>query len=466
MNTRMSDSEAIMWAVEKDPALRSDFCNLTVLDSAPDPDRLRARSATRSRRSRGSGSGWSRLRCASCRRSGSTIPTSTSTTTCAGSRRRNRAGMRELLDVCAAAGRSAVRPVAAAVGVHGDRRPRRRPHRDAPEDAPHDHRRCRRPEALARARRLRARSGTGRADGDLDDSDVDIGATTPDAIDADAEALPGIRPSTCCAARSATWSGRHLSATRERRGLGRPRPSPTRREAPCERGGSAAHGGIAAPPAARDRAGAFDRAHGPLAAPAPRGVHGRDARGARRGRPDGSVARSTTCSSPASRARSVATRRRWAAAADELRMAMPVSTRERGEAGRRTASCRPRPAGAHRTRTTSASASRRSPTACARTRSEPAVGAAELLAGVRVRAPHLDARRRDAFADPHDRLRDIEPPRQPGPACTSRARASSRTIRSARARAARSTSPCSRTATSCTWASTSTPRPSPTSRCS
>jgi len=39
----MSDSEAIMWAVEKDPALRSDFCNLTVLESPPDPDRLRAK---------------------------------------------------------------------------------------------------------------------------------------------------------------------------------------------------------------------------------------------------------------------------------------------------------------------------------------------------------------------------------------------------------------------------------------
>jgi pyrroloquinoline quinone biosynthesis protein B len=43
MSLRMSDSEAIMWAVEKDPALRSDFCNLTVLESAPDPDRLRAK---------------------------------------------------------------------------------------------------------------------------------------------------------------------------------------------------------------------------------------------------------------------------------------------------------------------------------------------------------------------------------------------------------------------------------------
>ncbi len=40
---RMSDTEAIMWAVEKDPALRSDFCNLTVLGHDPDPDRLRAK---------------------------------------------------------------------------------------------------------------------------------------------------------------------------------------------------------------------------------------------------------------------------------------------------------------------------------------------------------------------------------------------------------------------------------------
>ncbi len=39
---RMSDSEAIMWAVEKDPALRSDFCNLTILDRRPDDDRVRA----------------------------------------------------------------------------------------------------------------------------------------------------------------------------------------------------------------------------------------------------------------------------------------------------------------------------------------------------------------------------------------------------------------------------------------
>ena len=36
----MSDTEAIMWAVEKDPALRSDFCNLTILDHAPAEDRM------------------------------------------------------------------------------------------------------------------------------------------------------------------------------------------------------------------------------------------------------------------------------------------------------------------------------------------------------------------------------------------------------------------------------------------
>ena len=34
---RMSDTEAIMWAVEKDPALRSDFCNLTILEHVARP---------------------------------------------------------------------------------------------------------------------------------------------------------------------------------------------------------------------------------------------------------------------------------------------------------------------------------------------------------------------------------------------------------------------------------------------
>jgi WS/DGAT/MGAT family acyltransferase len=38
----MTDAEAIMWAVEKDPALRSDFCNLTILERRPADDRIDA----------------------------------------------------------------------------------------------------------------------------------------------------------------------------------------------------------------------------------------------------------------------------------------------------------------------------------------------------------------------------------------------------------------------------------------
>ncbi len=40
---RMSAAEALMWAVEKDPALRSDFCNLTIVDGPLDVARLRAK---------------------------------------------------------------------------------------------------------------------------------------------------------------------------------------------------------------------------------------------------------------------------------------------------------------------------------------------------------------------------------------------------------------------------------------
>src|SRR5438067_6852693 len=38
---RMSDVEALMWNLEKDPALASTFANVTILDQAPDPERLR-----------------------------------------------------------------------------------------------------------------------------------------------------------------------------------------------------------------------------------------------------------------------------------------------------------------------------------------------------------------------------------------------------------------------------------------
>ncbi|MEY2403241.1 MAG: diacylglycerol O-acyltransferase / wax synthase, partial [Acidimicrobiaceae bacterium] len=38
---RMSDVEALMWNLEKDPALASSFANVTILDQPPDADRLR-----------------------------------------------------------------------------------------------------------------------------------------------------------------------------------------------------------------------------------------------------------------------------------------------------------------------------------------------------------------------------------------------------------------------------------------
>lgn len=40
---RMSRTEAMMWTVEKDPSLRSDFLNVTLLDRPPDHDRLRGK---------------------------------------------------------------------------------------------------------------------------------------------------------------------------------------------------------------------------------------------------------------------------------------------------------------------------------------------------------------------------------------------------------------------------------------
>jgi diacylglycerol O-acyltransferase / wax synthase len=43
MDRRMSDLEALMWTLEKDPHLSSTFANVTVLDRPPDVDRLRRR---------------------------------------------------------------------------------------------------------------------------------------------------------------------------------------------------------------------------------------------------------------------------------------------------------------------------------------------------------------------------------------------------------------------------------------
>jgi diacylglycerol O-acyltransferase len=43
---RMSDHEAVMWALEDDPVLRSSFANVTITDQRLDVDRLRARMST------------------------------------------------------------------------------------------------------------------------------------------------------------------------------------------------------------------------------------------------------------------------------------------------------------------------------------------------------------------------------------------------------------------------------------
>ena len=42
---RMSDTEALMWTIEKDPALRSSFLQITILDQQPDYERFRGRMA-------------------------------------------------------------------------------------------------------------------------------------------------------------------------------------------------------------------------------------------------------------------------------------------------------------------------------------------------------------------------------------------------------------------------------------
>ena len=88
----MSDNEALMWNLEKDPALSSWFASITLLDR-----RRRSRSSgpgspSRWPRSPGCASGWCRASVGCRRRCGSPTRASTSTTTSAGSRSRRRAG--------------------------------------------------------------------------------------------------------------------------------------------------------------------------------------------------------------------------------------------------------------------------------------------------------------------------------------------------------------------------------------
>ena len=84
---RMTDVEALMWNLEKDPHLSSSIANVTLLDQAPDPERLRAPArAGRRCRCPGCASAWCPRSAGWPRRSGATTPTSTSTTTSAGRR--------------------------------------------------------------------------------------------------------------------------------------------------------------------------------------------------------------------------------------------------------------------------------------------------------------------------------------------------------------------------------------------
>src|ERR1700730_5817164 len=46
---RLSDAEALMWMVERDPVLRSSFVSITLLDQPPDMDRFRRRMAAAAR---------------------------------------------------------------------------------------------------------------------------------------------------------------------------------------------------------------------------------------------------------------------------------------------------------------------------------------------------------------------------------------------------------------------------------
>ena len=150
-----------MWAVEKDPALRSDFCNLTILDRAPERDAAPADARPCARRDAApaptgglAAAAHRTARVHRRSRPGSRVPRAAHRGTVAG---RHARGPRRVRTPR----RRVARPFATTVGVHAHRRARRRPGRAPPEGPSHDQRRCRGAEAFARAARLRTRSGPG-----------------------------------------------------------------------------------------------------------------------------------------------------------------------------------------------------------------------------------------------------------------------------------------------------------------
>ena len=154
---RMSNTEAIMWAVEKDPALRSDFCNLTFLERPPDEDRIqptleRALVAIPRLGQRVVGAPLRIVPPEFADDPTLDLDAHVRVVRVPAPRRRPRPPR-----PVRRARRATARPGPSAVGVHAHRGLGRRPGRAAAEGPPHDHRRRRRAEAVARARRLRAR---------------------------------------------------------------------------------------------------------------------------------------------------------------------------------------------------------------------------------------------------------------------------------------------------------------------
>ena len=140
---RMSDVEALLWNVDKDPYLSSNFASVTLLDRLARPRPVPS-PAWRgpSRASPACTSGCCRRRTAWRRRRGWTTPTSTSTTTSATSPCPRPGSLRQLLDLATLFVGRPVRPHPAAVGVRAwSTALDGRPGGPDPEDAPHDHRR-------------------------------------------------------------------------------------------------------------------------------------------------------------------------------------------------------------------------------------------------------------------------------------------------------------------------------------
>ena len=408
---RMSPSEAVMWAAEKDPALRSDFCNVTVLDSLPSEARLRAtveqaivaipRLADRvvSPPLRIAAPEWRpdptfdvdyHIRRIAIPEPGS---------------------MRDFLDVAADHHRASARPVAPALGVHARRRARRRTGRAPPT-------------------RSTTPSPTASAACELSLSLVDLErepgprsrmpcATSPATSRTDRRGRSrsttrstATRRSTCSARRSATAPRRPSSSPSGASGAAFRHRDRSRAGCPNGRAAPVELARIAAPPGARRPTARTPRCSRRVRSARRYDVLARRPRPAPP-RPARRTARaSTTSSSPASPARSAAFHHEFGERPETLRMAMPVSTRGSRRLRRQPVRAEPRrgPRRDRRRRRAPArdarDAAEHPPRARARRR-RPARGA-------RRRRPDLGARRPAAGPDPHHRLRDVEPARQPG----------------------------------------------------